>query len=159
MEDSETSGYVVLGNLMETAVATKEWLSLSLGDEAGLRSNSRMDRLLHQPSRGDLQEELRMLTDEERRNYPEKVVLKPLRLVLRWFEKMEAKPMSEGAASPSGVKQRLYTSPYEQLAAVCKHLRKSPFYRQILVGIVFSIGFFLIRFPHADHCWQFDEFR
>merc|ERR1712232_458728 len=92
LEDGDTSGSAILQNVLETALATKEWLSGAIaGDDGATRHESRMEKLLHQPNQDDLQEELRPLSDEDRKNYPDKVVLKPLRLVLRWFEKMQAK--------------------------------------------------------------------
>lgn len=107
----------------------------------------RMGARLRMPTEADLREELRPCGEAERRDSPESSVLRPLRLVLRWLEKITAK---SSGAGPSRLRSRhtvvAYSGPLEQLNQVVKHLRKSPFYRSILVGIICSIAFFFFDF-------------
>eukprot|EP00928_Gymnodinium_smaydae_P026257 TRINITY_DN20677_c0_g1_i1.p1 TRINITY_DN20677_c0_g1~~TRINITY_DN20677_c0_g1_i1.p1 ORF type:complete len:585 (+),score=119.52 TRINITY_DN20677_c0_g1_i1:44-1798(+) len=112
-----------------------------------------VDERMRLPDENDLHDELLPITAELRRAQPEKVVLRPLRLVLTWFEKVGSNP--GGAAGPSadvqgfGARDQLRArtsqasyNPLDQLMAVLRHIRRSPFYRQILIGICFS-AFFL----------------
>ncbi|CAE8648515.1 unnamed protein product, partial [Polarella glacialis] len=100
------------------------------------------------PGVNDLQEELRQLSPEEIRRSPEKVVLQPVRLVLKWFEKIEPSQSSKTARSPLA---RLdgEGGPMDRLSDVCEHLQKSPFYRCLLLGMLASIVIFVYHWHLA----------
>mmetsp|Transcript_114786 Transcript_114786/g.244995 ORF Transcript_114786/g.244995 Transcript_114786/m.244995 type:complete len:574 (+) Transcript_114786:50-1771(+) len=109
------------------------------------QKNNSVDLKFCLPTEADLQNELRELSPEERRKSPEKVVLRPMRLVLRWFGKIE--PEKDGGFCGGSAKRPLVWETdqrewYDQLEAVFTHLRNSPFYRCMLFGIVASVGFF-----------------
>eukprot|EP00929_Paragymnodinium_shiwhaense_P095837 TRINITY_DN5714_c0_g2_i1.p1 TRINITY_DN5714_c0_g2~~TRINITY_DN5714_c0_g2_i1.p1 ORF type:complete len:543 (-),score=107.90 TRINITY_DN5714_c0_g2_i1:522-2150(-) len=117
---------------------------LTFGQDQPLlaRANSVNSRL-KLPSEFDLREELVEASSNECTNSPEKVVLRPLRLVLRWFEKIEAKTIGKSRAIPGRV---VYDSTAQQVGAVLQHLQKSPMYRMMLLGIACSVAFTFIEF-------------
>uniref|UniRef100_A0A7S1L535 Uncharacterized protein n=1 Tax=Alexandrium catenella TaxID=2925 RepID=A0A7S1L535_ALECA len=127
----------------------------STGAAGPLQRRSSVELKFSLPTEADLQEELREPTPEERKRSPEQVVLRPMRLVLRWFEKIvpdhEAAARSpasaaSGSAVDWGAPEREVC---EQLAEVLLHLRRSPVYRCMLLGILASIAFFVFYWQTA----------
>lgn len=113
------------------------------------RSTS-VDRTLFLPSAGDLQEELRPLSPDDFKTSPEKVVLKPVRLVLRWFEKIQ--PVEDSRSGRSTMRSVLPSGPataVDQLQMVWTHLTESPFYRSLLAGVLGSGLIFAYHFHMA----------
>jgi len=112
-----------------------------------------LDRNFSVPSYDDLITELREPTMDEYKNNPEAVVLKPVQLVLKWFEKIEPlqsrrDPRAEllRGVPPGGVNP---ASPIGRVKGVYVHLRDSPLYRSLLVGIFFSVLLFIFHFHLA----------
>jgi len=120
------------------------------GPQALQRATS-VDTYFTVPNEHDMQEQLRPLTVEEQKKQPEKVVLQPLHLVLRWFEKIAPKQQPEatstlrprpGSASPLSPVMEEARDAAGQVREVVRHLRRSPFYRCLLLGICCSIALF-----------------
>mmetsp|Transcript_70405 Transcript_70405/g.205920 ORF Transcript_70405/g.205920 Transcript_70405/m.205920 type:complete len:568 (-) Transcript_70405:91-1794(-) len=132
------------------------------GSRPQLQRRSSVELKFNLPTEADLQEELREPSPEERRRSPEKVVLRPMRLVLQWFEKIEPDPEGGGASragSPAARGQGFnWGAPEreicEQLEEVVLHLRRSPVYRCMLMGIVASLFFFSFYWQTAGQVLQ-----
>eukprot|EP00928_Gymnodinium_smaydae_P030273 TRINITY_DN22556_c0_g1_i1.p1 TRINITY_DN22556_c0_g1~~TRINITY_DN22556_c0_g1_i1.p1 ORF type:complete len:561 (-),score=66.88 TRINITY_DN22556_c0_g1_i1:39-1721(-) len=107
-------------------------------------------RSVHQklslPTEADLVDELRDLDPDEVRRSPEKLVLRPLRLVLKWFEKTEQKKHTRSQLPPSRSRSARDASKgvADQVDAICTHLKNSSLYRWMILGIFCSLMFALI---------------
>jgi len=107
------------------------------------------DQTFSLPSHDDMADELREPTVEDMKNYPEAVVLRPVKLVLKWFEKIE--PMHSRKGDPRAEVLRGIppggspNAAMGHIKGVFIHLRDSPLYRSLLVGIIFSIFLFIFH--------------
>lgn len=133
------------------------------GDQTHPKTPSSVDRRIRLPTEADLQDVLKDFGASARHLSPEKVVLRPLRLVMRWYEvvdEMHGAGKSTAPTSPAGgaayFNQQL-TRPFAPLAQelqlgqqdvgdrcgrIWEHLWKSPMYRCMLLGMVCSFAIF-----------------
>mmetsp|Transcript_46495 Transcript_46495/g.133911 ORF Transcript_46495/g.133911 Transcript_46495/m.133911 type:complete len:570 (-) Transcript_46495:46-1755(-) len=116
-----------------------------------LQRTSSIDATFRVPTGDDMQEHLRPIGLEEQQRHPQRVVLRPLRLVLKWFEKIEPKRDQPGRVrsaigDATGLAMREVRSVTDKVMAVWLHLRRSAFYRCVLFGIVCSLLLFAFYF-------------
>eukprot|EP00437_Effrenium_voratum_P055330 CAMPEP_0181534576 /NCGR_PEP_ID=MMETSP1110-20121109/73815_1 /TAXON_ID=174948 /ORGANISM="Symbiodinium sp., Strain CCMP421" /LENGTH=545 /DNA_ID=CAMNT_0023665937 /DNA_START=46 /DNA_END=1680 /DNA_ORIENTATION=+ len=117
---------------------------------------SSLDKSFSLPTQADLVNELREPTQDELLNSPEAVVLQPVKLVLKWFEKIE--PMQSRRDPRADVLRGVSVcgtpkTPVGQMKTVVMHLRDSPLYRSLLVGILFSVVIFIFHFHMLGVVW------
>mmetsp|Transcript_27308 Transcript_27308/g.75960 ORF Transcript_27308/g.75960 Transcript_27308/m.75960 type:complete len:563 (-) Transcript_27308:159-1847(-) len=119
-----------------------------------IQRNSSMDRRLRLPTEGDLRDELQDLTSDDLKNNPAKAVLKPLRVVLKWFMviKPEGKTVGRGfgggrtPVSNRNIGGRV-DDVWSKAGLVCYHIQHSNFYKWMVLGIMCSV-FFVYMYCH-----------
>eukprot|EP00929_Paragymnodinium_shiwhaense_P035222 TRINITY_DN19044_c0_g1_i2.p1 TRINITY_DN19044_c0_g1~~TRINITY_DN19044_c0_g1_i2.p1 ORF type:complete len:530 (-),score=106.19 TRINITY_DN19044_c0_g1_i2:77-1666(-) len=136
---------------------------LSLPARVALSPQSSLGGVLRLPGTDAfLGGELRPLSLQEKAEAPEKSVLRPLHLVLKYLEKLEEN--HKKAASPhklEGVAIPQVNHWRQQLSKVLRHLGESTFYRSIFFGWIFSLLLLvfyierllaMIHVLHANEC-------